>query len=48
MLYGYIGFKVPKADQPWDEDAVTAAATATATPQQHVEPDPIPTEKETP
>jgi hypothetical protein len=44
VLYGYLGFKVPKAEQPWHEDAVPATATATQQPA----PGSIPTEKEAP
>ena len=25
VLYGYIGFKVPEADHPWEDEAVTAS-----------------------
>ena len=29
ILYGYLGFKVPKAETPWEDDATTAALPAT-------------------
>ena len=36
VLYGYIGFKVPEADHPWEDEAVTAAMPVITPGDHHV------------
>jgi NhaC family Na+:H+ antiporter len=47
ILYGYLGFKVPKAERPWADDAAPEA-TETTQPSETTETTQLPVDKETP
>jgi NhaC family Na+:H+ antiporter len=36
VIYGYLGFKVPEADHPWEDEAVTAAMPVVTSGETHV------------
>ncbi len=36
VIYGYLGFKVPDADHPWEDEAVTAAMPVVTSGEPHV------------
>jgi NhaC family Na+:H+ antiporter len=36
VLYGYLGFKVPEADHPWEDEAVTGSVPVVTGGESHV------------